>query len=51
MSVTLKQLMESVGCKTYPEIDMERIFDMAMKEYDENGCFLTDLSYYDYLHE
>ena len=50
MKFTLKTLMEEVGCKKYPERWGE-IFDGAMAEYDEQGCYLTKVEFYDELHE
>ncbi len=48
MKFTLEQLMETVGCEKYPERWCE-IFDTAMEEYDEQGCFLTNEEFYDEL--
>lgn len=50
MKYTLELLMKEVGCAKYPERWSE-IFDVAMREYDEKGCYLTDPQFYDALHE
>jgi len=49
MRITLDSLMEEVGCKKYPK-RWNDIFDAAMKEYDEQGCYLTKTAFYDELH-
>lgn len=50
MKFTLESLMKEVGCAKYPE-RWNDIFDAAMKEYDEQGCYLTKTEFYDELHE
>ena len=50
MKFTLESLMKEVGCTKYPE-RWQDIFDVAMQEYDEQGCYLTEAEYYDKLHE
>ena len=50
MKFTLESLMEEVGCTRYPDRWTD-IFDVAMQEYDEKGCYLTEPEYYDRLHE
>lgn len=50
MKFTLKTLMAEVGCKKYPE-RWNEIFEAAMDEYDEQGCYLTKVEFYDELHE
>ena len=49
MKFTLESLMAEVGCKKYPE-RWNEIFDVAMAEYDEKGCYLTKTEFYDELH-
>ena len=49
MKFTLDTLMSEVGCKKYPERWSE-IFDVAMAEYDNQGCYLTKIEFYDELH-
>ena len=49
MKFTLESLMKEVGCKKYPERWSE-IFDKAMTEYDNQGCYLTNTKFYDELH-
>jgi len=49
MNFTLESLMSEVGCKKYPK-RWNDIFDVAMKEYDEQGCYLTKTEFYDELH-
>ena len=49
MKFTLESLMKEVGCKKYPERWRE-IFDQAMAEYDNQGCYLTKTKFYDELH-
>jgi len=48
MKYTLESLMVEVGCAKYPERWSE-IFDAAMKEYDDQGCYLTNVEFYDAL--
>lgn len=50
MKFTLESLMAEVGCSKYPE-RWSDIFDAAMQEYEEQGCYLTEAEYYDKLHE
>lgn len=50
MRFTLESLMVEVGCTKYPE-RWGDIFDAAMNEYDERGCYLTETEYYDKLDE
>ena len=50
MRFTLDSLMQEVGCEKYPN-RWNDIFDAAMKEYDEQGCYLTKTEFYDELHE
>lgn len=49
MKFTLETLMAEVGCKKYPERWRE-IFDAAMAEFDEQGCYLAKEEFYDELH-
>lgn len=49
MEYTLESLMSEVGCTKYPE-RWNEIFDAAMQEYDEQGCYLTNVEFYDELH-
>ena len=49
MKFTLESLMKEVGCKKYPE-RWSKIFDKAMAEYDNQGCYLTNTKFYDELH-
>lgn len=49
MKFTLESLMAEVGCAKYPE-RWNDIFDTAMQEYDEQGCYLTNIEFYDELH-
>lgn len=49
MKFTLESLMAEVGCTKYPE-RWNEIFDAAMQEYDEQGCYLTKVEFYDELH-
>lgn len=48
MKFTLESLMAEVGCEKYPE-RWNEIFDTAMQEYDEQGCYLTKIEFYDEL--
>lgn len=48
MKFTLESLMAEVGCTKYPE-RWNEIFDTAMQEYDEQGCYLTNIAFYDEL--
>lgn len=48
MNFTLETLMAEVGCTKYPE-RWNEIFDAAMQEYDEQGCYLTKIEFYDEL--
>lgn len=48
MKFTLESLMAEVGCEKYPE-RWNEIFDAAMQEYDEKGCYLTKIEFYDEL--
>lgn len=50
MKFTLERLMAEVRCEKYPE-RWNEIFEAAMKEYDENGCHLTNPDFYDFLNE
>ncbi|MBE6691624.1 MAG: hypothetical protein E7590_10190 [Ruminococcaceae bacterium] len=49
MKFTLESLMQTVGCAKYPDRWAE-IFDTVMRDFDKNGCPLTDPAYYDRLH-
>lgn len=48
MKWTLETLMKAVGCDTYPE-RWKELFDKAMREYEEHGCYLADTMFYDEL--
>ena len=50
MQYTLEGLMQAVGCPEWPK-RWQEIFDAAMAEYDRQGCFLADETFYDRLEE
>ncbi len=50
MRYTLETLMNAVGCPKWPA-RWQDIFDTAMDEYDQSGCFLADPVFYDRLQE
>ena len=45
MKYSLEQLMSTVGCEKYPE-RWNEIFDAAMEEYEQQGCYLTKEEFY-----
>ena len=48
--LTLEQLMNEVGCESYPE-RWAHIFDAAMESYDKNGCPLASWDFYKKLND
>ncbi len=48
MRLSIEELMKRVNCSKWPQ-SWTKIYDLAMDDFEKNGCELTDPDYYDRL--